>query len=89
MALKEALTTAKNILLDVDFAKSNPDSKSFLSTTLFSIIETIDAGTFEILPLENKVGISKVYQAFENIDEILTTHLNNSKVHRHIQFSLD
>lgn len=89
LALKEALTAAKILLSDVDTAKNAPDFKESLSATLSSIKETINADTFEILPLDDKVGISKVYQALEIVDKISHKRLSNEKVDRYIQFSLD
>jgi len=89
LALKEALTTAKEILSDVDKAKNDPNFKESLESTLFSIRETINADTFEILPLDDRAGISKVYQAIEIIDKISQKRLSNAKVDRYIQMSLD
>ena len=89
LALKEALTTAKDILSDVDKAKNSLSFKESLESTLFSIRETINADTFEILPLDDIAGISKVYQAIEIIDKISHKRLSNAKVDRYIQMSLD
>ncbi len=89
LALKEALTTAKEILSDVDKAKNAPNFKESLESILFSIRETINADTFEILPLDDRAGISKVYQAIEVIDKISHKRLTNAKVDRYIQVSLD
>jgi hypothetical protein len=89
LALKEALTTAKDILSDVDKAKNSLSFKESLESTLFSIRETINADTFEILPLDDRAGISKVYQAIEIIDKISHKRLSNAKVDRYIQMSLD
>lgn len=89
LALKEALTTAKTILSDVDTAKNDPDFNESLAATLSLIKDTIDADTFEILPLDDKVGISKVYQALEIIDKISPKRLSNAKVDRYIKFSFD
>jgi hypothetical protein len=89
LALKEALTTAKEILSDVDQAKNSPNFKESLESTLFSIRETINADTFEILPLDDRAGISKVYQAIEIIDKISHKRLSNAKVDRYIQVSFD
>ncbi|NQZ23685.1 MAG: hypothetical protein HRT53_16755 [Colwellia sp.] len=89
LALKEALTTAKKILSDVDKAKNDPSFKESLESTLFSIRETISADTFEILPLDDRAAISKVYQAIEIIDKISHKRLSNAKVDRYIQVSFD
>jgi hypothetical protein len=88
LVLKEALTTAKTLLADIDTAKNAPDFKESLTTTLDSIRETINAGIFDIIPLDDKVGINKVYQALEIIDKISHKRLSNEKVDRYIQFSL-
>jgi hypothetical protein len=89
LALKEALTTAKKMLSDIDSAKNDPDFKESLTITLSSIRETIHADTFEILPLDDKVGISKVYQALEIVDKISQQRLSNAKIDRYIKFSLE
>jgi len=89
LALKEALITAKEILVDVDKAKNSPNFKESLESTLFSIRETISAESFEILPVDDRAGISKVYQAIEIIDKISHKRLSNTKVDRYIQVSFD
>jgi hypothetical protein len=89
LALKEALTTAKKMLSDIDSAKNDPDFKESLAISLSSIRETIHADTFEILPLDDKVGISKVYQALEIVDKISQKRLSNAKIDRYIKFSLE
>ncbi|PCI54307.1 MAG: hypothetical protein COB45_08715 [Gammaproteobacteria bacterium] len=89
LALTEALTTAKTILSDVDRAKSSPDFKESLAAALFSIKEMINADSFEIIPLDDKVGISKVYQALEIIDKISPKRLSNAKVNQYIQVSFN
>lgn len=84
-ALKKALTTAHNILSDIDKAKNNPEFKDSLTLTLASLKDTIHANSFEILPIDEKVGISKVYQALEVIDKTSPKRITNAKVDRYIQ----
>jgi hypothetical protein len=89
LALKEALTVANEILSDIDKAKNDSDFKESLASTLSSLRETISADTFEILPLDDRAGISKVYQALEIVDKISPKRLSNAKVDRYIQVSFD
>lgn len=84
-ALKKALTTAHDILSDIDSAKNNPEFKDSLSLALSSLKETIHADSFEILPIDDKVGISKVYQVLEIIDKTSPKRMTNAKVDRYIQ----
>lgn len=87
--LKSALTAAKSILENVESAKSDENFKETLSNTLSSLKETISSDAFEFMPMDDKVGISKVYQALEIVDKISPQRLNNTKVDRYIQFSID
>lgn len=87
IAFKEALTTAKGILSNIDSAKNAPDFKKSLASALSIIKETINAESFEIIPLDDKVGISKIYQSLEIVDKIIPERLNNAKVNRYIEIS--
>jgi len=89
LALKESLSSASKILSDVDTEKNAPDFKESLASILSSLKETINADTFQILPIDDRVGISKVYQALEVVDKISEHRLSNAKVNRYIQFSFD
>lgn len=88
LALKEAFTTAQTILSDVESAKNDPDFQASLTAALSLFKETINDDSFEMIPLDDKVGISKVYQALEIIDKITPTKLTNEKVNRYIQISI-
>ncbi|GAA5142468.1 hypothetical protein [Thalassotalea piscium] len=87
--LKESLLKAQVILADVEKAKTNPDFKESLASTLAFLNETISANVFEKMPLDDKVGFSKVYQALEIVDKISPQRLNNDKLNRYIQIGLD
>lgn len=89
LALKETLTTAQKILSNIDIAKNNQDFKESLASTLYALKETINADSFEIIPLDDRVGISKIYQALEVIDKISQKRLSNEKVNRYLQISFD
>jgi len=80
LALMKALTDAKVILSDVDTAKNSADFKDTLTSTLASIKETINADTFETIPLDDKIGIKKVYQALEIVDKISHKRLSNATI---------
>lgn len=87
IAFKEALITAKDILSDIDSAKDAPDFKKSLASALSLIKETINADSFEIIPLDDKVGISKIYQSLDIVDKIIPERLSNEKVNRYIEIS--
>lgn len=89
IVFKEALMTAKNILSNIDEAKKSPDFKESLTAAITTLRETISADSFEIIPLDDKVGISKVYQALEIVDQISHKRLSNTKVNQYIQVSFN
>jgi hypothetical protein len=89
LALKAAFTTASKILSDVDTAKNSPDFKESLASSLSTIRETINSDSFEIIPLDDKVAMTKVYQALEIVDKMSENRLSNSKVNRYIQVSFN
>lgn len=88
-ALKDGLTTAMEILSDVDSAKKNPNFKESINATLSMLKETINADTFEIIPLDDKIGITKIYQSIEIIDKISPARLSNAKVDHYIKVSFE
>ncbi|XQW84282.1 hypothetical protein ACOYR1_14240 [Thalassotalea piscium] len=87
--LKETLSTAKTILADVEQAKTETDFKESLTSTLSFLAETINATAFEKMPLDDKVGLSKVYQALEIVDKISPQRLDNDKLNRYLQVALE
>ena len=89
LALKEAFTAASRILSDVDTAKNSPDFKESLASTLSTIRETINSDSFKIIPLDDKVAITKVYQALEIVDKMSESRLSNAKINRYIQVSFN
>ncbi|MFT7009684.1 MAG: hypothetical protein ACJAXJ_004236 [Colwellia sp.] len=89
LALKDAFTAASKILSDVDTAKNSPDFKESLASTLSTIRETINSDSFEIIPLDDKVAMTKVYQALEIVDKMSESRLSNAKINRYIQVSFN
>jgi hypothetical protein len=89
LALKDAFTAASKILSDVDTAKNSPDFKESLAATLSTIRETINSDSFEIIPLDDKVAMTKVYQALEIVDKMSESRLSNAKINRYIQVSFN
>lgn len=89
VALKGALTTAQTILADVEDAKTQADFKESLASTLSFLKETINANAFEKMPLDDKVGLSKVYQSLEIVDKISPQRLSNDKLNRYLEVSLE
>ena len=60
-----------------------------LASTLSTIRETINSDSFEIIPLDDKVAMTKVYQALEIIDKMSESRLSNAKINRYIQVSFN
>jgi hypothetical protein len=89
LALKDAFTAASKILSDVDTAKNSPDFKESLAATLSTIRETINSDSFEIIPLDDKVAMTKVYQALDIVDKMSESRLSNAKINRYIQVSFN
>ncbi|XPF93680.1 hypothetical protein ACM9HF_16890 [Colwellia sp. RE-S-Sl-9] len=88
-ALKSALSQAKTILIDVEEAKKDPEFKESLTNSLSLLTEVINTNAFEIMPLDDKVGLSKVYQALEIVDKISPQRLTNDKLNRYMQVAFE
>mgnify|MGYP003388467944 FL=1 len=87
VALTGALTSAKEILKNVEEQKQQTDFKSSLQEALALLKETINDKSFEKLPLDDKIGLSKVHQALEIVDRLSPQRLNNDKVNQYIKLS--
>lgn len=87
LALKTSLQTAKDILINVDEAKNKDSFKTSLNESLAFIKETINTDAFDKMKLDDKVGISKVYQALEIVNSITPQRLSNAKINRYIDLS--
>lgn len=87
VALTGALTSAKEILNNVEEQKQQTDFKSSLKDALDLLKETINDESFEKLPLDDKIGLSKVHQALEIVDRLSPQRLNNDKVNQYIKLS--
>lgn len=88
-ALKSVLSQAKTILIDVEEAKKDPKFKESLTSSLSLLKEVINTNAFEIMPLDDKVGLSKVYQALEIVDKISPQRLTNDKLNRYMQVAFE
>ncbi len=86
-ALKEELAKAKIIITDVDKAKSEPEFNESLSNMLSFFKETISADEFGALPIDDQVGLTKVYQTLEIVDKLSPKRLTNEKVNQYLKFS--
>lgn len=86
-ALIKALEGAKEIITNVEEAKQESDFKDKLQNTLGLLKETIEAPTFEKIPLDDKVGLSKVYQALEIVDQLTPQRLTNEKLNKYLDLS--
>lgn len=87
IALTAALTTAKDILTNVEEQKNKADFKESLQGALAVLKETINDKSFSGLPLDDQIGLSKVYQALEIVDNLSPQRLNNDKVNKYIDLS--
>jgi len=87
VALTAALTTGKDILANVEEQKNKADFKTSLQGSLALIKETISDKSFSGLPLNDQIGLSKVYQALEIVDHLSPQRLNNDKVNKYIDLS--
>lgn len=87
--LKDTLLTAKAILANVEQEKTTTNFKESLASTLSFLQETINANAFEKMPLDDKVGLSKTYQALEIVDKISPQRLTNEKLNRYLEVALE
>ncbi len=85
--LIKTLEAAKEIISNVDEAKRETDFQTTLKDTLSLLKETIEAPTFEKIPLDDKVGLSKVYQTLEIVDKLSPQRLSNEKVNKYLELS--
>jgi hypothetical protein len=85
--LIKTLEAAKEIISNVDEAKREADFQTTLKDTLSLLKETIEAPTFEKIPLDDKVGLSKVYQTLEIVDKLSPQRLSNEKVNKYLELS--
>ncbi len=87
VALTAALTTGKDILANVEEQKNKADFKASLQGSLALLKETISDKSFSGLPLDDQIGLSKVYQALEIVDHLSPQRLSNDKVNKYIDLS--
>lgn len=85
--LTAALTSAKAMLSNIEEQKLQPDFQATLKSTLAVLNETISDASFENLPLDDKIGLSKVYQTLEIVDRLSPQRLNNDKVNQYINLA--
>jgi len=82
-----ALKSAKSIISNVEDAKRETDFKATLHATIATLKTTIEDPTFDKVPLDDKVGLSKVYQTLEIVDQLSPQRLNNEKINKYIDLS--
>jgi len=87
VALTAVLQTAKDIFSNVEEQKNKAGFKSSLQESLALLKETISDKSFSGLPLDDQIGLSKVYQALEIVDNLSPQRLNNDKVNKYIELS--
>jgi len=81
------LESAKTIITNVEDAKREPDFKATLQATIATLKSTIEDPAFDKIPLDDKVGLSKVYQTLEIVDQLSPQRLNNEKINKYIDLS--
>tara|TARA_R110001583_G_scaffold183179_2_gene341733 strand:+ start:399 stop:578 length:180 start_codon:yes stop_codon:yes gene_type:complete len=54
---------------------------------LFLLKETIEAPSFEKIPLDDKISVSKVYQPLEIVDQLSPQRLNNDKLNKYMDLA--
>lgn len=86
-ALIKALESAKSTISNVEEAKRSPDFKANLQDTLSLLKETIEAPSFEKIPLVDKISLSKVYQTLEIVDQLSPQRLNNEKLNKYMDLA--
>jgi hypothetical protein len=82
-----ALKSAKSMISNVEDAKRKTDFKTTLQTTIATLKATIEDPSFDKIPLDDKVGLSKVYQTLEIVDQLSPQRLNNEKINKYIDLS--
>lgn len=88
IALKSALSSARNMIENVENAKKNPEFKTTLIDTMTILKETINASAFEKMPVDDNVGLTKVYQTLEIVDKLSPQRLTNEKLNHYMSVSL-
>lgn len=83
--LKNTLLRAKEILADIEEAKKDPKFKESLMDSISSLKEIINTNAFNILPIDDKVGLSKAYQSLEIVNKISPMRLSNAKLNLYMQ----
>lgn len=86
-ALIKALESAKDIISNVEEAKRASDFKTTLQDSLSLLQETIEAPSFEQIPLDDKISLSKVYQTLEIVDQLSPQRLNNDKLNKYMDLA--
>lgn len=84
----KALTTAQEILNNVEDKKGEKDFKANLKESMSVIKSMINDESFAKLPLDDQTGLSKIHQALEIVDSLSPQRLNNAKVNQYIALSL-
>lgn len=87
IALTGALKSAKKILANVEEQKIQSDFKSLLKDALAVLKEVTNDESFEKLPIDDRIGLSKVHQALGIVNRLSPQRLNNDKVNQYIKLS--
>ena len=85
--LIKALESAKEVISNVEEAKRETDFKASLQASLATLKDTIEDPAFEKIPLDDKVGLTKVYQTLEIVDQLSPQRLNNDRLNKYIDLS--
>lgn len=86
--MNKALTSAYNILSDVEQAQKTADFQNTLNHSIATLKEVINSDSFVQLPVDDRVGLVNTAKTLEIINKINPPRLDNKLVNRYIDISL-
>lgn len=86
--LKLTLSSAKTIISDIDNAKTSTTFQEELAKIKSFLNDTIRAEEFSALPLDDQIGLTKVHQTLEIVDNITPKRLTNNKLNQYLAHAL-
>ncbi|WDE04063.1 hypothetical protein SG34_022270 [Thalassomonas viridans] len=86
--MNKALSSALNILSDVEQAKKADDFQQSISHAIATLSEVVQSDSFSQLPLDDRVGLSKSVKALETIDKLTPQKQTNQFINRYLDMSL-
>lgn len=89
LGLKKALGFAQSLFENVEQVKKQEDYNASITSAISFLKETISDEAFNAMPLDDQIGLSKVYQALEIVNKISPQRLNNDKINKYLQLAFD